>query len=73
MLAGFVTHEYRHTVNTRFLLIPIIATLGMLVCFWSAQILLIMYAVLLPWYMIPSKAERRPVRHATPVAQSIES
>jgi uncharacterized membrane protein len=72
MLAGFVTPEYRHTVNTRFILIPIIATLGMLVCYWSAQVLLIMYALLLPWYMIPSKAERRPVRHSAPAAQPNE-
>jgi uncharacterized membrane protein len=66
MLAEFVTHEYRQTVHARFILIPLVATLGMLVCFWSAEILLAMYAVLLPWYMIPGKAERRPVRRATP-------
>lgn len=53
--------------------LPPIATLGMLVCYWSAQVLLIMYAVLLPWYMLPSKAERRPVRHATPSAQPSEA
>ena len=73
MLAEFVTPEYRHAVHSRFILIPMVATLGMLVCFWSAEVLLVMYAVLLPGYMIPSKAERSPVRHAIPAAQSSEA
>jgi hypothetical protein len=60
-------------VHSRFLFIPIVATLGMLVCFWSAQVLLAMYAVLLPWYMIPGKAERHRVHHAIPTAQSSDA
>ena len=70
MLAEFVTHEYCHAMHARFILIPLVATLGMLVCFWSAEILLAMYTVLLPWYMIPGKAERRPIRHAIAAAPS---
>jgi uncharacterized membrane protein len=73
MLAEFVTPEYRQAVHSRFILIPMVATLGMLVCFWSTEVLLAMYAVLLPGYMIPSKAERSPVRHAIPAAQSSEA
>jgi uncharacterized membrane protein len=60
MLAGFVTPEYRTLVHSRFLTIPIVATLTMLVCFWSVEVLLAVYAVLLPWYMIPEKFDRHP-------------
>ena len=73
MLATFVTRDDRHTVNTRFILIPVTATVGMLVCYWSAQVLLIMYAVLLPWYMIPNRGERRAAQRATSAAQPSEA
>jgi uncharacterized membrane protein len=73
MLSEFVTCEYRQAVHSRFIFIPMIATLGMLVCFWSTEILLAMYAVLLPCYMIPGKAERRPVHHAIPATQSSDA
>ena len=33
MLAGFVTPAYRTLVRSRFLMLPIVATLTMLVCF----------------------------------------
>ena len=68
MLAGFVTPEYRTMVRTRFLLIPIVATLTMLVCFWSVEVLLAVYAVLLPWYMIPGKFDRHPTHGAASAA-----
>ena len=61
MVAGFVTPAYRTLVRSRFLMIPIVATLTMLVCFWSANILLAVYAVLLPFYMIPGKFDRHKV------------
>ena len=64
MVAGFVTPAYRTSVRSRFLTIPIVATLTMLVCFWSTDILLAVYAVLLPWYMIPSKFDRQPAHSA---------
>jgi uncharacterized membrane protein len=78
MLAEFVTREYRDAIRLRFLAIPIAATLVMLVCFWSTEILLAAYALLLPFYVIPGEfkpaSSRKPVPerparsnpHATP-------
>ena len=70
MVAGFVTPEYRTLVRLRFLMIPIVATLTMLVCFWSADILLAVYAVLLPFYMIPSQFDRHSVQSTAPAAHA---
>jgi len=66
MTAGFVTPAYRTLVRSRFLMIPIVATLTMLVRFWSTEILLAVYAVLLPWYMIPSQFDQQPGHSVTP-------
>jgi uncharacterized membrane protein len=62
MIAGVVSDEYRRMVRSRFLTIPIVATLTMLICFWSVEITLAVYAVLLPFYMIPGRFERRPIQ-----------
>ena len=70
MVAGFVTPAYRTLVRSRFLMIPIVATLTMLVCFWSANILLAVYAVLLPFYMIPSQFDRHSVQSTAPAAHA---
>jgi len=53
MIADTVTKDYQNLVKNRLLIIPIIATLVILICFWSTEILLIVYAALLPFYMIP--------------------
>ena len=53
MLVDYITPEYKEAVKLRFLIIPIVATIAMLVCFWSVDILLVVYAALLPFYMIP--------------------
>lgn len=58
MLSEFITREHRESVRFRFLMIPIVATLVMIVCFWSVEILLGAYALLLPIYVIPGKFER---------------
>jgi len=55
MLAEHVTPELRSRIHLRFLTIPIVAALAMMICFWSAEILLAVYAVLLPFYVIPVK------------------
>src|SRR5262249_1077353 len=68
MIAGFVTPAYRTLVRSRFLTIPIVATLTMLMCFWSTEILLAVYAVLLPWYMIPSQFDQQPGHSVTPAS-----
>ena len=70
MVAGFVTPAYRTLVRSRFLMIPVVATLTMLVCFWSADILLAVYAVLLPFYMIPGKFDRHSVQSTAPAAHA---
>ena len=54
MLATFVTHEYRVTVKSRMLAVPIATTLTAFVCFWSSGISVAIYLLLLPLYMLPS-------------------
>ena len=58
---------YAESVRFRFLIIPIIATVTMLVCFWSVEILLIVYALLLPFYTLTGKLT--PPREASTVEQ----
>lgn len=69
MFSRSTAHEYSESVRFRFLMIPIIATLTMLVCFWSFEITLAVYALLMPFYMIPGKSERHPPRNPEPTAQ----
>ena len=59
MFADFVTHEYRDMVSARFLTYPVVAMLTMLICFWSIEISLAIYLLLLPLYMIPGKITHR--------------
>lgn len=61
MVAEYISPEYRKAVRFRFMIIPVVATISMIVCFWSVEILLIMYAVLLPFYMIPGGITSRMV------------
>lgn len=58
MLAPFVTAEYRYTVQSRMLWVPVAITLTVLVCFWSVEISLTIYLLLLPFYMLPGKFHR---------------
>lgn len=58
MLAEHVTREYRALVHSRFLTIPIVLTLTMLIGYWSIELNLVTYLVLLPFYMIPGKSIR---------------
>ncbi|HZO90164.1 MAG TPA: TMEM175 family protein [Chthonomonadaceae bacterium] len=55
MLAEFITPAYRDLVRSRFLTYPVVATLTILICFWSIEISLGIYLLLLPLYMIPGK------------------
>lgn len=57
LIAGFVTEEYAASVRLRYLVIPVIATVTMLLCFWSIEILLIVYAALLPFYLLTGKVQ----------------
>ncbi len=57
MLAAFVTGHHRRVVGRRFLAYPVVATLTMLICFWSIPISLGLYLLLLPLYVIPGRVE----------------
>ena len=57
MLADFVSAEYRTTVRSRMLIVPVATTLTVFICFWSVGISLAIYLVLLPLYMLPGKLE----------------
>jgi TMEM175 potassium channel family protein len=59
MIADHVSPEYRKLVFSRFLWIPIILTLTVLICFWSAEISMAVYVLLMPLYLIPAKFDRR--------------
>jgi len=60
MLAAFVSGYHRRVVGRRFLAYPIVATLTMLICFWSIPISLGLYLLLLPLYVIPGRVEGQP-------------
>jgi uncharacterized membrane protein len=53
MLADFVNAEYRKTVRSRMLIVPVATTLTAVICFWSVGISLAIYLLLLPLYMLP--------------------
>ena len=53
MLAEFVGAEYRRTITSRMLMIPVATTLTVFICFWSVEISLAIYLLLLPLYMLP--------------------
>lgn len=60
MLASFATTEYRAAVTFRMLAVPIATTLTALVCFWSSDISVAIYLLLLPLYLLPSSASAKP-------------
>ncbi|HZP85039.1 MAG TPA: TMEM175 family protein [Chthonomonadaceae bacterium] len=69
MLADFVSADYQETVRFRFLLVPLVTTLTIFICYWSIEISLGIYLALLPLYMIPGKFERHPMRGSEPALQ----
>jgi uncharacterized membrane protein len=60
MLASFATTEYRAAVTFRMLAVPIATTLTALVCFWSSDISVAIYLLLLPLYLLPSSTSAKP-------------
>jgi uncharacterized membrane protein len=66
MLAGFVTRDYSALVRSRMLIVPVVATLTMLIAFWSVEISLGIYLSLLPLYMLPGKM-------ADPATKNVET
>ena len=67
MMAPFVTPEFRTLVKNRILLAPAATTLTMLICFWSVEISLVIYLLVLPLYMLPGKLARVNSRGLQPV------
>lgn len=70
MLTDAVTPAYNVLVRGRFLAYPVIATLTMLICFWSVEISLGIYLLLLPLYMIPGRRTLHELQRAE-VEQSV--
>ena len=57
MLSPFVSTGHRRAVKVRMFVIPLMTTLTMLICFWSIQVSLGIYLLLLPFYMVPGLPE----------------
>lgn len=55
MFAEFVSAEYRRTVTSRMLIVPMATTLTVFICFWSVEISLAIYLLLLPLYLLPGR------------------
>jgi len=53
MLAELVTPEYRTRITSRMLIVPAATTLTALICFWSVEISLAIYLLLLALYLLP--------------------
>lgn len=68
MLADFVSVEYRTRVSSRMLVVPVATTLAALICFWSVEISLAIYLLLLPLYMLPGKFRSVEPQNLTPAS-----
>lgn len=62
MLVPAVGRAHRDAIRARLLAIPIVLTFTMLVCFWSVEISLGIYLLMLPLYMLPTGVERQAMR-----------
>lgn len=58
MINESLTRSYRDAIGLRILVAPIATTLTALICFWSVPTSLAVYALLLPFYIFPSRQER---------------
>lgn len=72
MPAEVVTPEYQEAIRSHFRMIPAIATFAILVCFWTAEVLLAVYAALLPFYAIPINLKPAPQAARAVVKESLE-
>jgi uncharacterized membrane protein len=63
MLAPHVTAAHRDLIRSRFFWVPTVLTFTVLVCYWSIELSLGMFVLLLPFYLIPG-AGRNEVLHA---------
>lgn len=56
MVSAFVSREHLSSVKLRMFLIPLVTTFTVLICFWSVQISLAIYLMLLLWYVLPGRS-----------------
>lgn len=70
MLAEHVPREYRDLVRGRFLWVPAVLTFTVLFCYWSVGLSLAVYAVTLPFYLIPGRTG--PVERPSPLAEAAQ-
>ena len=68
MFAEFVSAEYRRTVTSRMLIVPTATTLTVFTCFWSVEISLAIYLLLLPLYLLPGHFAAGTSRNLNPAA-----
>jgi len=73
MLVESVSRAYRDSIRFRFLAIPLVATVATLICFWSSEILLGVYALILPFYVIPGESKPAPLPTARPRAEKLHA
>src|SRR4051812_18484249 len=66
MLASFVTAEYCKTIRSRIVIVPIATTFTVFICFWSVEISLAIYLLLLPLYMLPGSLSSASRQRLTP-------
>ena len=59
--------QYRDLVRGRFLWVPVVLTFTVLFCYWSVGLSLAVYAVVLPFYLIPGRTA--PVERRSPLAE----
>jgi uncharacterized membrane protein len=64
MLADFVSAEYRASVRSRMLIVPLATSATLVFCFWSVEISLAVYLSLLPIYLLPEKLNGRKLKEA---------
>jgi uncharacterized membrane protein len=58
-----LTPQFRRTVGTRVLLVPVVATLTSLICFWSTELSGWIYVGMLPFYLVPKEELGRHDEH----------
>ena len=68
MFAEFVSAEYRMTVRSRMLIVPMATTLTVFICFWSVEISLAIYLLLLPLYVLPGHFATSKTSNFNPVS-----
>lgn len=59
IMSESLSKSYRDAIGFRVALAPVAATLTALICFWSVTTSLAIYLLILPFYFLPAKQERK--------------